>query len=1006
MQRGAMRNWIRCAAVLAGLAGSVAPVAWAQDGGPGAPGKAADDKPDFPPFAEVSKGFDRVVSTADGAPSLYTLWKRDKDARMLAELPRDFGRQKIFIATTIAGGAPNTGIQLGATYAYWRRYDKRLALVEPNVAVRSTGDAESKRSEEKVYTDRVLMDVPIVAMGPGGGPVIDLSGMLVGQAERFFGFAAAGANKGLVKIAKAKAFPKNMELAFELPARNGVLTTLHYSISEIPERGSYQPREADPRVGFFTTSYRDISRQDKDTQWVRYVNRWQLEKRDPKLKMSPPKQPIVFYIEATVPVGYRRWVRDGILGWNKAFEKVGIVDAVQVYQQDAATGEHMDKDPEDVRYNFVRWTSANLGFAIGPSRVHPETGQILDADVVIDDGFLRGWFRSYQQLISELAMTGYGPDVLAWLDKNPQWDPRVRLASPAERELLLQSRQFDTAQRTMAALKKSREQGPESAPALFTLRSGEPLIFNPIGSAQDGVERDSALSGLRCSAIMAKSMDVALMRAGMEALGLIEADMLALAQDEAKKDDDKKDDKKKDAKPKEQMLDGMPESFVGPLLTDLVAHEVGHTLGLRHNFKASSIHTLKEMNSPGFKGSKTITGSVMDYNPININMKDGEVQGDYAMVGIGPYDYWAIEYGYSMDKDLKPILARVSEGELPYGTDEDLSGPDPMIKQFDLGKDSLDYAESTMRLVQFLRPKIIDKLVKDGDSWQKARDVFSLLLGRQVGAVRVAAYYLGGASVNRDRKGDPGNRAPVVPFDMKQQRRALKFIVDNAFKDESFGLDRDLLARLSVDKWWDEGGMRYVFEDPAWPVHDRILGIQASALTMVMNPTTLQRVFDNELRVAPKEDALTLPEVIDTLTNAVFSELDSGLRGGTAREPAISSLRRNLQREYLSRLIDLASNEQVFAAAYKPISNLVVLKLRELKGKIDKAADAGLDPYTKAHLTEASIRIGKALEAPYIYNMSSLGGMGGGFFFFGEPAEAGKPRAPGSAGTGEGEPGR
>ena len=91
----------------------------------------------------------------------------------------------------------------------------------------------------------------------------------------------------------------------------------------------------------------------------------------------------------------------------------------------------------------------------------------------------------------------------------------------------------------------------------------------------------------------------------------------------------------------------MPESFIGPLLADLVSHEVGHTLGLRHNFKASSLYTLDEMNSDKLKGKKPFAGSVMDYLPTNFNFKAGKIQGDYAMIGVGPYDMWAIEYGYT-----------------------------------------------------------------------------------------------------------------------------------------------------------------------------------------------------------------------------------------------------------------------------------------------------------------------------------------------------------------------
>ncbi|MBY0307856.1 MAG: zinc-dependent metalloprotease, partial [Phycisphaerales bacterium] len=149
--------------------------------------------------------------------------------------------------------------------------------------------------------------------------------------------------------------------------------------------------------------------------------------------------------------------------------------------------------------------------------------------------------------------------------------------------------------------------------------------------------------------------------------------------------------------------------------------------------------------------------------------------------------------------------------------------------------------------------------------------------------------------------------------------------------------------------------------------HDRVLGIQSAVVTMLMNPITLQRVYDAELRRAPDQDALTIPELLDAVVNGAWSELDK-LGDGTARKPSISSLRRNLQRELVARMIDLTLPDGSFTAAYRPVQNLTVLKLRELKGKIDKnLSGGGLDPYTKAHLTEVSVRIGKALDATYIY---------------------------------------
>src|SRR4030042_2397199 len=106
------------------------------------------------------------------------------------------------------------------------------------------------------------------------------------------------------------------------------------------------------------------------------------------------------------------------------------------------------------------------------------------------------------------------------------------------------------------------------------------------------------------------------------------------------------------------------------MLAELACHEVGHTLGLRHNFKGSSVYTMAEINSKEIKGQKTYASSVMDYLPVNMNFEDGEVQGDYTMIGVGPYDIWVIEYGYTQnEKDLKDILNRVAEPELQNATD-------------------------------------------------------------------------------------------------------------------------------------------------------------------------------------------------------------------------------------------------------------------------------------------------------------------------------------------------
>ena len=954
--------------------------------------------PEFPPHAKILDGFEKVVTKAKITP-MYTLYSRKADGQMFAELPRSFSGKKYFIAVTLASGDRYAGLQGNDFYVYWKRYNKRMALIQPNISVRAGGDKEAESSVKRLFTDRVLLDIPIVTIGPGGGPLIDLDALLVGQARKFFGsegrVSLSAARYGLFSVTTAKAFENNIEVAFEVPTEqsssfssssSGVLKRLHYSISEIRASSGYKPRVADQRIGFFTTSYTDLAKyNDRETR-IRYINRWHLQKADPKLKLSPPKKPIVFFIEHTTPVRYRRWVREGILVWNRAFEKVGIADAIEVYYQDRTSKAHMDKDPEDVNYNFVRWLNNDIGTAIGPSRVNPLTGQILDADIILTDGWIRHYQKQFSELLPKVAMEGFGPETLAWLARKPTWDPRIRLAPPAQRDEIA------------ARIQRS---------------SLRPFSGHPAGSVDpqfigddeyDGlIGRTSQVNGM-CMAAEGMSFDLALMRMSLALLAdeskdkddeeededKDEADDEADDEDEEddddekKKEDKKKDKKKKDEESKEQMLDGMPESFVGPLIAHLVAHEVGHTLGLRHNFKASSLYSLADINSAAMKGKKQLAGSVMDYLGVNINREAGEIQGDYTMSGIGPYDEWAIEYGYTFS-NVKKVLARVAEPEHAYGTDEDTFGPDPLARRYDFSKNPLDFAENQIRLTNHHRGRLLSDFIKDGDSWDRIRYGYELTLSLQTRAISMMANWVGGAFVHRDKKGDPNGRMPVEVVPAEQQRQALKFVVENAFHDKAFGLTPELVTAMGRDKWLDEAGV--FFQESTWPIHDRVIGIQSSALTMLMNPTTLKWVYDNELRIPEGEDALTLPELLSTISNAVWGELSQEAEGEYSdRQPLISSLRRNLQREHLERLIDLTLPGNGTSAASRTISMLSASQLQTVLHRIDAAQNSSTDrhdTYTKAHLAQTSKRIEKALDADYILNPSKGGGGLGGFFIFG-----------------------
>jgi hypothetical protein len=1087
-----------------------------------APSGSSSSKDNFPSFDSVSKGYSEVISNLDGKPGMYTLFTDKKNNKVLAELPRNFSRQNVFIAYTVSSGIGQSGVQTGDMYGRWERIGNRLALIEPNFDTRTTGDPQSKAGYKRVFTDRVILDVPILSMGKKGGPVISLSDLFGNSSSKFFGGATSGANTRLMTVEKAKAFPKNVELAFKMPMRGGKFGEIAYSIAEIQENTGYRPRKADERIGYFTTAHMDIGDAGTDQPWVRYVNRWDVQKADSKLQLSPPKQPIVFYIEHTTPVRYRRWVREGISEWNKAFENIGIVNAIEVYQQDEATGAHMDKDPEDARYNFVLWTNSNMGFAIGPSRVHPKTGQILDADIVMDEGFVNSWSRTWENLIPEMAMEGMGPSVMEWLEKNPNWDPRVALADSTSRPGIIRDLQRRADQRAAGTLpghgetavntallgdehldglvgRRSQVNGNCRQAAIKALdvammRVAPELLINLDKPKIKAIRKDDPITGTWLGTIVMTgpegaipAMDISLMLEMDEAnfvtgsvflgpmgdvqvtgswnpetkeltltpdekdspsdeplvltiadgqmTGSMEAEQFSMRieatreaeanydddpsvgdpvantdsdsdsaeEDEADTDTDDEDvddeededasDDDADADESEtatsartevkgeQMIDGVPERFIGPMLREVIMHEVGHTLGLRHNFKGSTIHTLETINSEGHKGIAQ-SGSVMDYLPTNINFELGETQGDWTTTTIGPYDYWAIEYGYGTTKPEK-VLVRVNEPELIYATDEDTTGPDPRARRFDHGKNPLNFAEAQIKLMAHLRSKILTDMVEDGDSWSKARQAYEMSLGRQAQAIGIASNWIGGSYLSRNKKGDPGEVDPVRPIEAELQRRALQLVIDSSMPDEAYGLTPELLRKMTLDKWYDGGGMRNISRDEVFPVHDRIAGMQSVALTRMLNPQTLGRIYDNEFRALENEDVLTVPETMGMIRDAAWTEL-----GGTPeaacsdREPYISSLRRNLQRSHLDRLIALSMPGNGFGSASTPVSNLSRMQLRDLQTQIDLILQRDgrrMDAYSRAHLAEASSLIGRALDAQIITTANTGGSSGGRF---------------------------
>jgi hypothetical protein len=843
-------------------------------------------RPKYPPHATVLKDAKPIT----GLIPLF--WKEN---HLYAELSSQHFNKDFIVVISIAKGIGQSPVLGGMSWGFgddwvwqFRKVDDQVRIIRRNVRFTANSGSPEDRAVKLAYTDSVLFSLPTVTTGPSGGTVIDLAQIFmsdlpqIGQALPGFSFASNKSNFSAVKgfaenveIQVAATYASSGFLNLESVADSrGATINVHYSISALPQTG-YRPRLADDRVGYFLTVLKDYSQKGDEDRFVRYINRWDLQKADSSADLSPPKKPVIFWIEKTVPYKYRAAIRDGILEWNKAFEKAGYVNAIEVRQQP----DNADWDPEDINYNTFRWITASAGFAMGPSRVNPATGQILDADIIFDADFLQAWKHEYET---------FSPESIAEMTGGP-------LDIPSYEKLMAARRHDHSSQH-----------------------------------CQD------------CELAHARSRDLAF---GFTSIMAKEGEGI-----------------NKEAEREKLIMQGLKE---------VTMHEVGHTLGLRHNFKASSLYSLEEANNPEKTKDTGLLSSVMDYAPANIAPK-GVKQGLYYSQTIGPYDLWAIEYGYKPIAggspegeltELKKIASRSGEPQLAYSTDEDTRGidPDPLSNRFDLGKDTLEWAKMQAKVIGELWPTILTRAVSEGEGYYKARRTFGVLLSKYGTAMYMAARNVGGVYVHRAHKGDKDAPPPFKVVDPQKQREALTLLEEKVFSDQPFQFPPDLYNHLASSRWTHWGTRSPLRTD--YPVHETIAMWQSRILAQLLSPLTLERIYDSELKVPADQDAFTTAELIRRLTAAVFGEVEK-VQGGqyTERKPAVSSLRRNLQRIYLQRMSDLAMGN---GGAPPDCQSVAYAELKALKEKIDKllAGNASLDTYTKAHLQESSNRIGKVLDA-------------------------------------------
>ena len=250
-------------------------------------------------------------------------------------------------------------------------------------------------------------------------------------------------------------------------------------------------------------------------------------------------------------------------------------------------------------------------------------------------------------------------------------------------------------------------------------------------------------------------------------------------------------------------------------------------------------------------------------------------------------------------------------------------------------------------------------MVKDGESWARTRRAFSLLLEQWGDGATLASQYVGGQSVSRDHKADKDAHDPIVPVPGAKQRECLKFLTDAILSDKSFQFSPALLRRLGTERWTHWGNDDWYGFGPGVDISvlERILGIQKIVLGHCLSGSTLARLENQQLQVDPGADPLRMDEVFRSLTDGIWSDLDHlpAATDDKGAKFALSTIRRNLQREYLRRLGDMVLGNS--PSSYGDMFSYVVFTGG---GRSSVPADARA--LARLHLKEIASRISKVLE--------------------------------------------
>ncbi len=642
-----------------------------------------------------------------------------------------------------------------------------LAREQPNL----------QRGVEAASLRTVIRVFDIIGEGPGGEPQIDVTSVFTNEVPagfaldlmRHFHMRAVDPKRSYVQTVTA--FPGSIDVRFyqtwmadptelrkstdaeDRPATLGFI--FHSSILALPPtpmRGRY----ADDRVGYFSVPFDDYGTGEYGSVRRAYIQRYRLEKKDPTAEISDPVKPIIFYLSREVPDQWRPYIKRGIEDWQQVFEKAGFRNAIVA--RDAPTPqEDPNWDPEDVRYNVVRWTPSGRQNAMGPAVVDPRSGEVISSHAIF-------------------------------------WHDVVRLA--------------------------------------------ETWYFTQVGPLD----------------------------------------------------------------PRAQKLP-LPEDITGEMLSYIVKHEIGHALGLRHNFKGHSAYSIAQLRSREWTEKWGDSASVMDYSRLNYVAQPGD--NAYLLPKFGPYDFFAVEWGYKPfaqiavvdGKRVRQVMSsdtewsqldqlaaqQVGNPMLRFGGEDDWAAIDPQVNTNVLGDDPVEAADLGLRNIDRVMPMLVSASTQPGGGYARMAELYEALITLRHRELMAVAKLAGGVEETRYQAGR-GSAPPFQPVAAKRQRAAIKFLLDRAFPTPAPLLNPDVLYRMAPS-----GGTT------------ALQGSNIQLLRKIIDSGVFERMAEaRELDPAPK--GYTGIDMLYDLNDGLFREL-------AAPVPVIDLYRRNLQRNYVLTLLVAAGME-------------------------------------------------------------------------------------------------